>query len=221
MKHFIFITAITVLLVFTLGCLKDEITKTENTQVVKSHKYFNVDDFDSLEFGGIRDGGQNAFQFMTSMVEYDPFKPGYPQTVINIQRLDSVKYFRTSQPNANAFDTEFDIYNITYFFKDGTTKTSSRIYAESIIGDSYTYLPDTDYNQLAVNNPNNYIVLKRGLRSENYVDNSCGKVKKRFPYTHYFGRTVNGILILDSIGVNTIDALQCNTNVFSYQLITM
>lgn len=218
MKHIIFITAITGLLVFTLGCLKDEMTKEQNTQVVQSKKYFNVDDF---EITGFRDGGQNAFQFMTSQVEYDPFKPGYPQTVINIQRLDSVKYFRISEPNAGAFNTEFDIYNITYYFKDGTTKTSNRIYAESILGASYTYLPDTDYNQLAVNNPVNYITLKRGVRSENYVDNGCGKVKKRFPYTHYFGQTINGLPVFDSIGVNTIDGDRCNSNVFSYQLITI
>lgn len=213
MKHIIFITAITGLLVFTLGCLKDEISKEQNTQVVQSKKYFSVDDFNSIEFGGFRDGGQNAFQFATSQVEYDPFKPGYPQTVINIQRLDSVKYFRTSEPNAGAFDTEFDIYNITYFFKDGTTKTSNRIYAESILGNSYTYLPNTDYNQLSVNNPVNYVTLKRGVRSETYVDNGCGKVKKRFPYTHYFN--------IDSIGINTIDGDRCSSNVFSYQLITI
>lgn len=210
MKHIIFITAITGLLVFTLGCLKDEISKEQNTQVVQSKKYFSVDDFNH---SGFRDGGQNAFQFATSQVEYDPFKPGYPQTVINIQRLDSVKYYRTSQPNANAFDTEFDIYNITYFFKDGTTKTSNRIYAESILGNSYTYLPNTDYNQLSVNNPVNFITLKRGVRSEPYVDNGCGKIKRRFPYTHYFNN--------DSIGVNTIDGDRCSSNVFSYQLITI
>lgn len=213
MKHLIFITAITGLLIFTLGCLKDDLNKTENTQVVQSKKYFSIDDFNSIEFGGFRDGGQNAFQFATSQVEYDPFKPGYPQTVINIQRLDSVKYFRTSEPNAGAFDTEFDIYNITYFFKDGTTKTSNRIYAESILGNSYTYLPNTDYNQLSVNNPVNYVTLKRGVRSETYVDNGCGKVKKRFPYTHYFN--------IDSIGINTIDGDRCSSNVFSYQLITI
>ncbi len=208
MKHLIFITAITGLLVFTFGCLKDEMKKEQNTQVVKTHKYFNVDYF---EMTGFRDGGQNAFQFMTSMVEYDPFKPGYPQTAINIQRLDSVKYFRISEPNAGAFDTDFDIYNITYYFIDGTTKTSNRIYAESIIGNSYTYLPDTDYNQLSVNNPVNFITLKRGVRSEPYVDNGCGKVKRRFPYTHYFNA--------DSVGVNTIDGDRCSSNVFSYQLI--
>lgn len=213
MKHIIFITAITGLLVFTLGCLKDEISKEQNTQVVQSKKYFSIDDFNSIEFGGFRDGGQNAFQFATSQVEYDPFKPGYPQTVINIQRLDSVKYFRTSEPNAGAFDTEFDIYNITYYFKDGSTKQSNRIYAESILGNSYTYLPNTDYNQLSVNNPVNYVTLKRGVRSETYVDNGCGKVKKRFPYTHYFN--------IDSIGINTIDGDRCSSNVFSYQLITI
>ncbi len=210
MKHLIFITAITGLLVFTLGCLKDDLNKTENTQVVQSKKYFSIDDF---EITGFRDGGQNAFQFMTSQVEYDPFKPGYPQTVINIQRLDSVKYFRISEPNAGAFDTEFNIYNITYYFKDGSTKQSNRIYAESILGNSYTYLPDTDYNQLAVNNPNNFETLKRGVRSEPYPDHDCGKVKKRFSYTHYFN--------LDSVGVSPINGDRCVSNVFSYQLITI
>lgn len=210
MKHLIFITAITGLLIFTLGCLKDDLNKTENTQVVQSKKYFSIDDFNH---SGFRDGGQNPFQFATSQVEYDPFKPGYPQTVINIQRLDSVKYYRTSQPNANAFDTEFDIYNIIYFFKDGTTKTSNRIYAESILGNSYTYIPDTDYNQLSVNNPNNFETLKRGVRSEPYPDHDCGKEKKRFSYTHYFN--------LDSVGVSPINGDRCASNVFSYQLITI
>jgi len=213
MKPLIFITAITGLLVFTLGCLKDEISKEQSTEIVQPKKYFSIDDFNSPEFGGIRDGGQNAFQFATSQVEYDPFKLGYPQTVINIQRLDSVKYFRISEPNAGAFNTEFDIYNITYFFKDGSTKQSNRIYAESILGAAYTYLPNTDYNQLSVNNPVNYVTLKRGTRSEPYVDNGCGKVKRRFPYTHYFNT--------DSIGVNTIDGDRCSSNVFSYQLITI
>ena len=213
MKPLIFITAITGLLVFTLGCLKDELAKTENTEIVQSKKYFSIDDFNSIEFGGFRDGGQNAFQFATSQVEYDPFKQGYPQTVINIQRLDSVKYFRISEPNAGAFDTEFDIYNITYFFKDGSTKQSSRIYAESILGNQFTYLPDTDYNQLAVNNPNNFETLKRGTRPEPYPDHDCGKEKKRFTYTHYFN--------LDSVGVSPINGDRCSSNVFSYQLITI
>jgi len=204
---------INILILAMYGCLKDD--DSIMPEAAKTHKYFNIDDFDPAAFltKYLRDGGQNAFQFMTSMVEYDPFKSGYPQTVINIQRLDSVKYFRTSQPNAGAFDTEFDIYNITYYFKDGSTKQSNRIYAESILGNSYTYLPDTDYNQLSVNNPVNYVTLKRGTRSELYVDNGCGKVKRRFPYTHYFNT--------DSIGVNTIDGDRCSSNVFSYQLITI
>ena len=193
---------------FLIGCYDD--LPDDSVESTNTHKYFNVDDF---EMTGFRDGGQQPFQFMTSQVEYDPFKPGYPQTVVNIQRLDSVKYFRISQPNAGAFDTEFDIYNITYFFKDGSTKQSNRIYAESILGNSYTYLPDTDYNQLAVNNPVNFITLKRGVKSETYADNICGKVKRRFPYTHYFNN--------DSIRVNTIDGDRCNSNVFSYQLITI
>lgn len=195
---------------FLIGCINDEVPEGSDTQVSRTFKYFNVDDF---EMTGFRDGGQNAFQFMTSQVEYDPFKPGYPQTAINIQRLDSTKYQRISEPNAAAWDTEFDIYNITYYFKDGTTKTSNRIYAESILGNQYTYLPDTDYNQLAVNNPVNFITLKRGVKSETYADNICGKVKRRFPYTHYFNA--------DSIMVNTIDGDRCNSNVFSYQLITI
>lgn len=205
---------ITFTLIFMIfGCLKDEIPKEQNTQVVQSKKYFSIDDFNSPEFEGIRDGGQNTFQFMTSMVEYDPFKPGYPQTAINIQRMDSVKYFRISEPNAGAFGTEFDIYNITYYFKDGTTKLSSRIYAESVIGASHTYYPDNTYNQLSVNNPSNYVTLKRSTRAETYADNGCGKIKRRFNYTHYFNT--------DSVGVNTIDGDRCNSNVFSYQLITI
>lgn len=202
MKHLIFITAITGLLVFTLGCLKDEIEQPET----KGHKYFSIDDYQAG-----RDGGQQPFHFMTDQVEYDPFKPGYPQTAINLQRLDSTKYQRIGTPNAGAWGTTFDLYNITYYFKNGTTKTTGRIYAESVIGASHTYYPDLIYNQLSVNNPVNFITLKRGTRSEPYVDNGCGKVKRRFPYTHYFNQ--------DSVGVNTIDGDRCNSNVFSYQLI--
>ena len=204
---------INILILAMYGCLKDDISTMP--EAANTHKYFNIEDLDPAAFltKHLRDGGQNPFQFMTSQVEYDPFKQGYPQTVINIQRLDSVKYFRISEPNAGAWDTEFDIYNITYYFKDGSTKQSNRIYAESILGNTYTYLPDTDYNQLSVNNPVNYVTLKRGVRSELYVDNGCGKVKRRFPYTHYFNN--------DSIGVNTIDGDRCSSNVFSYQLITI
>lgn len=210
MKQIIFITAITGLLVFTLGCLKDEISKEQNTQVVKSHKYFNVDDF---EITGFREGGHNPFHFVTSHVEYDPFKPGAPQTAINLQRLDSTKYFRIANPNAGAWDTEFDIYNITYYFKDGTTKLSSRIYAESVLGNQFTYIPDTDYNQLAVNNPINYVKLTRSRKAETYTDNCCGKVKRRYFYTHHFNQ--------DSVGFNTIDGSSCNGTYFSWQLITI
>ena len=204
---------INILILGMYGCLKDDASIMP--EAAKTHKYFSIDDFDPAAFltKYLRDGGQNPFQFATSQVEYDPFKPGYPQTVINIQRLDSVKYYRTSQPNANAFDTEFDIYNITYFFKDGSTKQSNRIYAESILGAAYTYLPDTDYNQLSVNNPNNFETLKRGVRSEPYPDHDCGKEKKRFSYTHYFN--------LDSVGVSPINGDRCASNVFSYQLITI
>lgn len=205
MKGLIFVTIITGLMVFTLGCLKDEIT-TDTKQ--EGAKYYSVDDFDQ---SATRDGGRNPFHFITSQTEYDPFSPGSPQTAINIQRLDSVTYIRTSAPNAGAWGTSFAIYNITYFFKDGQTKVSNGVYAESNIGNSYTYLPDTNFNQLAVNNSLNYVTLKRGTRSETYVDAICGRVKKRFPYIHYFNS--------DSVGVSTIVGDRCSSNVFSYQLI--
>lgn len=208
MKQIIFIITITGLLIFTLGCLKDELTKAEPQQA-KTHNYFNIEDFEPSG----RDGGQQPFHFMTSQVEYNPFKPGAPQTAINLQRLDSTKYQRIAEPNAGAWDTNFDIYNITYYFKDGTTKTTGRIYAESVIGNSYTYIPDTDYNQLAVNNPVNYVTLTRSRKYETYSDNGCGKIKRRYFYTHHFNQ--------DSVGFNTVDGSSCGGTFFSWQLITV
>ena len=206
MKILISLTIVIGLLVFPLACLKDEIT-TETKQ--EGAKYYSVDDFDQSD---TRDGGRNPFHFITSQVEYDPFTRGEPQTAINIQRLDSTTYIRTSAPNAGAWGTSFDIYDIKYFFKDGQAKVSNGVYAESSIGNSYTYLPNPDFNQLFVNSPLNYVTLKRGTRSEIYVDAICGRVKKRFPYIHYFNS--------DSVGVSTIVGDRCTSNVFSYQLIT-
>jgi hypothetical protein len=206
MKQIIFILFSLSVICGTLACLKEEMP----TQIVQatSHKYYTIEDTP-----GLRDGGQNPFHFMTDQVTYDPFKPGYPQEAANLQRLDSVKYQRIATPNAGAFGTSFDVYNITQYFKDGSTKVLNRVYAESDIGESYTHYPDVTYNQLAVNNPVNTVMLKRGTKSETYIDNTCGKVKRRFKYTHYFNS--------DSIGVNTIDGDRCASNVYSYQLITI
>lgn len=218
MKHIIFITAITGLLVFTLGCLKDEVSKEQNTQVVKTHKYFSIDDF---EMTGFRDGGQNPFLFMTSGLLYDPFKPGSPQTAFNLHKVVKSEYFRISEPNAFAWDTYWDIYNVTFYFTDGTTKYLSRVYVENSIGSTHTNYHNVNYNQLEISNPNNYVVLVRGRKYENYIDNECGIPKRRYEYINYFGRTINGVSVLDSVGANTLQAIKCNTSVLSYNLITI
>lgn len=210
MKQVFFILFSISVICGALACLKEDMPKQIVNADQKSHKYFTIESYD---MSGLRDGGQNAFHFETSQVTYDPFKPGYPQEAANLQRLDSVKYFRASQVDAFAFDTSFDIYNITQYFKDGSTKTLSRVYAESELGNTYTYIPDADFNQLAVNNPANTITLKRSLKAESYFDYGCGRSKKRFNYTHYFNN--------DSVAVNTINGDRCASNVFSYQLITL
>lgn len=210
MKQVFFILFALSMICGALSCLKEDMPVQIVQADQKSHKYFTIE---SHDLSGLRDGGQNPFHFMTDQVTYDPFKPGSPQEAANLQRLDSVKYFRTSQVDAFAFDTSFDIYNITQYFKDGSTKTLSRVYAESELGNTYTYIPDADFNQLAVNNPANTITLKRSVKAEPYFDYGCGRSKKRFNYTHYFNS--------DSVAVNTINGDRCASNVFSYQLITM
>jgi hypothetical protein len=209
MKHIIFILFLLSVLFGVVGCLKEDTKSQRDTNSpLINHKYFTIE---SVDFSGIRDGGRRPFHFVTSQVTYDPFTKGYPQEATNIQKLDSVTYVRVEATNAGAFDTSFDIYNITQYFKDGSTK-SATVYGETKLGDKYTYLPDTDFNQLSVNNPYNFVTLKRGTRAETYTDNVCGKVKKRFTYIHYFNQ--------DSVGVNSIDGDRCISNVFSYQLIT-
>lgn len=212
---------INILILGMYGCLKDD--SSIMPEAAKTHKYFSIDDFDPAAFltKYLRDGGQNPFLFLTSGLLYDPFKPGSPQTAFNLQKVVRSEYFRISEPNANAWDTEWDVYNVTFHFVDGTTKYLSRVYVENSIGAIHTHYHNVNYNQVAISNPNNYVVLVRGTRAETYIDNACGKVKKRFPYTHFFGHTVDGAAVLDSIGVNTLDAIQCNSNVFSYQLITI
>lgn len=219
MRHLIFITTIVGLLVFTLGCLKEEI----GNDSVKTGKYFNIEDFDPVAFlvKYLRDGGQNPFLFMTSGVLYDPFKPGSPQTVINLQKVVKSEYFRISEPNAFAWDTDWDVYNVTFYFTDGTIKYFSRVYVENSIGAVHTHYHNLAYNQLPISNPNNYVVLVRSRNYEKYWDNECGIEKRRYEYINYFGRTLNGVAVLDSMGANTLQAIKCNTSVLSYNLITI
>lgn len=221
MKHPLkFIVAFFILLFF-VTCSKEDQPFVENQ--VKTHKYFNVDDFDPSAFlkKYSRDGGQNPFLFITSGLLYDPFKPGSPQTAMNLQKVVKSEYFRISEPNANAWDTEWDVYNVTFYFTDGTTKYFSRVYVENSIGATYTHYHNVAYNQLPISNPNNYVILVRGRKYEKYIDNECGIEKRRFEYINYFGRTVNGVAVLDSIGVSTLQAIKCNSSVLSYNLITI
>lgn len=221
MKHLIFITAITGLLIFTLGCLKDDIEqKNQNQNTVK---YFNIEDFKIDDFikKYVRDGGQNPFLFLTSGLLYNPFSAASPQTAINLQKVIKSEYFRISEPNAFAWDRYWDIYNVTFYFTDGTIKYFGRVYVENAIGAVHTHYHNVAYNQLAVSNPNNYVVLIRGRNYEKYIDSECGIEKRRFEYIHYFGRSLNGVAVLDSIGASTLESIKCNTSVFSYQLITI
>lgn len=212
---------INILILAMYGCLKDDSSIMQ--EAAKTHKYFSIDDFDPAAFLTIhlRDGGQNPFLFLTSGLLYDPFKPGSPQTAFNLQKVVRSEYFRISEPNANAWDTEWDVYNVTFYFVDGTTKYLSRVYVENSIGAIHTHYHNVNYNQVAISNPNNYVVLVRGTRFEKYWDNYCGLEKRRYPYTNYFGRTLNGVAVLDSVGTNTLEAIKCNTSVLSYNLITI
>lgn len=223
MKHLIPIFLPLLLAFIIVGCFKDEVSKEQNIEVIQTKKYFSVEDFDPVQFliKYLRNGGQNPFLFITSGLLYDPFKPGSPQTAFNLQKVVKSEYFRISEPGAYAWDKYWDIYNVTFYFADGTTKYLSRVYVENSIGAIHTHYHNINYNQVAISNPNNYVVLVRGARYEKYWDNYCGLEKRRYPYTSYFGRTIDGLSVLDSVGTNTLESSQCNANILSYQLITI
>jgi len=207
MKPLIFITAITGLLVFTLGCLKDEISKTENTQVVqadqKQPSVYYADDWKNT-----KDGGHRPFDFGRSGVIYDPFKK--KQDVFNLHLLDTTFRNRIDDPNVNGFEGYWDVYITTRLFKDGSTRIDTT-YGESN-GLYYFIVPESQYNQLAINNPYKWITVTQTNNFRSYFDEYCGKDKREFQYTILYG---------DNAARDYIRGDRCASNVFSYQLITI
>ncbi len=204
---------------FTLqNCYKDAINedKIEKKVIVLDPDKFDVKSFLSSIQG--RDGGQNPFNFPESGVTYNPFTAKHTQTAANLSLVDSVSYFRISEVDAFAWDTYWDVYNITYFFKNNTTLVLSRTYAPAYLGQTSTIYPNIAHNQLYSSNPNTYVTIDRTTKREKYVDVYCGKNDKiRLFYVY----TVPGLIntapaIVDTVPIN---GKICNSSVFNFAFI--
>lgn len=211
MKHPIkFIFAFVILLSF-ITCEKEDQIFSDAPSESAEYKIHSAEDFDLPKFFTPgRDGGKSPFHFITSQTKVDPFTSGSPQDAYNILLLDSTTYKRVSEPKANAWDGEFDKYDISYYFKD-TVYSYYNEYAPAYAGNLYTYKPPvfSAITPFASTNPNKTIKLVRNSRFENYIDIDCGKQKRRYLYLHYF----NGVLV----GTNTVDGDRCNSNIFSFK----
>lgn len=204
MKQILVITTILSLLFFTLGCLKDEVSK-EQPQIVQSDQklpsVYYADDYKNL-----KNGQKYPFDFPASQVLYDPFKKS--QTVFNIHLIDTVIYNRIDDPNVNAWETTWDIYIASRYFTDGTGRQDT-VHGISN-GNTYIVAPLSQYNQLAINNPYQWITVTQTNNFRSYFDEYCGKDKRQFQYTIIYG---------DHLARDYLRGDRCFSNVFSYQLI--
>lgn len=198
-------------LLFFITCSKEEDAFVETPAEQSDLRVHNVDDFDLVKFTtGNRDGGQDPFHFPTSQTITDPFSTGSPQTAYNPNISDSTTYERVSEPNAGAYDGEFDKYNIAYYFPDTVYRYYDE-YAPSYLGDSYTYVPPT-FNAASpfeASNLTNTLTLVRHSKFENYWDFPCGKQKRRFFYIHM----VDGVMV----GTFGLRGDRCNSNIYSFK----
>ncbi|MFZ1704338.1 MAG: hypothetical protein WAT79_08320 [Saprospiraceae bacterium] len=197
---------------FSTNCYKEPIIPDPQYEKVIS---LDIEKFDSKAFmeslpAGARDGGQNGFNAPASGVTYNPFT-GFNYTVANLRLVDSVKYVKTSDVNANAWDIYWDLYNITYHFKNGSTLVLGRTYAPESLGDFATYIPNVIYNQLDPGNNKNFVAFSRINKKERYTDFGCGVEKFRF----YYSIKIEN----DSTRVSTINSKNCVTDAFITQFI--
>ena len=200
---------------FLIGCLNEEIENETKVFIEQKVMTLDVEKFDKKAFleslpAGLRDGGQNGFNAPASGVTYNPFT-GFNYTVANLRLIDSVKYIRISDANANAWDIYWDIYNITYHFKNGSTLVLDRTYAPETLGQFATYIPNVANNQLELGNNKNYVAFSRINKKEKYTDFGCGLEKYRFYYSIK--------IETDSVRVSTINSKNCGSNNFVVQFI--
>jgi len=204
MKHLLVFLVSGLVVTYILSCIKEEPIEQQKSNVV-----YTVDDFNPNEDYFGRDGVRLPFDFPGSQVIFDPFVPTRTQIAFNQMKLDSAVYERTSTSGAGYQGIIWHKYiSIKYF---GDTIYKHEVYAPALLGSNKVIYPNVEFNQLNIDNQKNCITLLL-QRSEPYYDAWCGKAKKRYMYKIIGNST-------DTLGMNSIDSKQCNSNNFSYQLI--
>jgi hypothetical protein len=99
-------------------------------------------------------------------------------------------------------------YNTKIYLKD--TVLTKLLFARRLV-DRYVIIPTLEYNQIDPSNPNRWMQVVTTRRAQVYFDMKCGKTKRRFYYDVYAEDT--------PVANITIDATECNTNLFNYDLI--
>jgi len=209
MKQFIFLVGLGFIIgTGIIGCYKDE--PTSATAHEQQQSYLRTEEVRIESIDPDRDGTRLPIDYPGSQVQFDYFNPGRPQIAFNIEKMDSAVYVRYSTSGAGINGVTFYKYIATKHFKDSTTY-GNKVYAPASLGAIATVVPNINNSQLNIANPYNYIKLVTMPKNEPYFDQWCGKAKKRYLYTISYAQ--------DTMGVSTIDADKCNSNVFSYKLI--
>jgi len=202
MKHLIFITAITGLLIFTLGCLKDEISKHQSTEIVQSEQKdpITLENF-TIDFGK-RDGVQPApFLFLETMDMDNYFLPQDREHILfNPHMIDSVKMFRNNANFANLISstsvTPITNYSATFHFKNGQIETFRVL--SKVRSDNFTWIPDISKSLVTANETNNILkfLITRLFEKERlpYRGNSVKLYKWQLS-----GKSGNSYVVIDTL----------------------
>ena len=162
MKQLIFI----ILSIFVLSCTKDENT-VSNTET-GSVTYAAIDD--SYQHDG-RSGIYLPFNYPISQVTFHDFQFIY--RIQNQQLLDSTVYDKKSNNRSKRYGIYWYPYQVVYYYKNGTI-SKEIANAPEWLGDHYVKIPDINYNQVNISNPENWINIQRTNRKKKWYSDWCG-----------------------------------------------
>lgn len=146
-----------------------------------------------------KSGTYYPFNYPESQVTFHDFLFIY--TIQNQNKLDSTVYTLHAKDLSFRYGIYWQVYDVIYFYKDGTM-FKELVNAPISIGDKYVKLPNLDFNQLNIGNPENWVKLSKTKKSEKWISDWCGKELDKWAW-----------ILNTSSGINmaqTIDPSNCS-----------
>lgn len=178
------LTIIMILIANIYSCTKDDNDK----EVIN---YADIDQSKTLQY---RSGTYYPFNYTISQVTFDDFKVIY--TIQNQNKIDSSVYVLYSNDLSFRYGIYWQLYDVTHYYKDNTS-LKERVNAPKSIGNKYIKLPDLDQNQLNIDNPENWVMLRKTKTYDKYFSEWCGKELNRWTWAVSTSHGINKMQTID------------------------